>query len=385
MKIVKSLFIGAAALAFTACDSNSNKFTVEGEITNAKDSVLYFANISLDGYQVKDSTKLTEDGKFCFKISATDAPEFYCLRIADQIINISIDSTETVTIKAKYPAMANNYTVTGSEQCKIIQELSYKQQGLLQQAIAIEKSTEISYKNGLDSIQSLINVYKDEIKKNYIFKHPEYTSSYFALFQAIGDRLIFNPRSDKEDIRVFGAVATSWESKYPESLRSKNLHNITIEGMNNIRYVEGTKARAIETLNMAEESNLIDISLTDNKGAVRNLKSLNGKVVLLDFHSFTSEDSPQRIMMLREIYNKYSSQGLEIYQISVDPDIHFWKTQTEALPWICVNDPESINSRNLLLYNVQSIPTFFLINKKNELVKRDAQIKDIDAEIRALL
>ena len=90
-------------------------------------------------------------------------------------------------------------------------------------------------------------------------------------------------------------------------------------------------------------------------------------------------------MSLRELYNKYHGQGFEIYQVSLDADKHFWKTQTDALPWISVNDPDGVNSRTLLLYNVQSVPTFFLINKNNELVKRDAQIKDIDAEIKALL
>lgn len=37
------------------------------------------------------------------------------------------------------------------------------------------------------------------------------------------------------------------------------------------------------------------------------------------------------------------------------------------------------------MYNIQSIPTFFLIGRDNTLKKRDAQIKDLDAEIEALL
>ncbi len=381
--IVKTFLLGTAAVAFAAC--NNKTFTVEGEIANAQDSVLYFENVSLEGPQVVDSVKLAQDGKFSFKEDATDAPEFYRLRIADQIINVSIDSTETVTVKGKYPSMATTYTVEGSEQCKIIQELAYKQIALQQQAIAIQNSPEISYQKGADSIQVLINKYREDLKNDYIYKHPDYSSSYFALFQAIGGQLVFNPRGNEENIKVFAAVATSWDMKYPESLRGQNLHNIAIEGMKNVRYVQSKRANAVSALEQAEESNLIDISLTDNRGQVRNLKSLKGKVVLLDFHVFASEGSTQRIMQMREIYNKYSAQGLEIYQISLDPDVHFWKTQTEALPWISVNDPDGLESRNLLLYNIQNIPTFFLINKNNELVKRDAQIKDLDAEIKSLL
>ena len=129
---------------------------------------------------------------------------------------------------------------------------------------------------------------------------------------------------------------------------------------------------------------IINITLPDNKGHNQSLAQLKGKVVMLDFHLFASEQSMQRIMMLRELYNKYHAQGFEIYQVSVDPDEHFWKTQTAALPWINVRVDEDHQSV-LATYNVQSIPTFFIISKDNVLHKRDVQIKDLEAEIRSLL
>ena len=61
------------------------------------------------------------------------------------------------------------------------------------------------------------------------------------------------------------------------------------------------------------------------------------------------------------------------------------KTQTAALPWISVRDADGLQSHYLQLYNVQSIPTFFLVGRDNALDKRDVQIKDLDAEIEALL
>lgn len=90
-------------------------------------------------------------------------------------------------------------------------------------------------------------------------------------------------------------------------------------------------------------------------------------------------------MMLRELYNKYHAAGFEIYQVSVDPDEHFWKTSTAALPWISVRDENGIQGASVAKYNVQSIPTFFLIDRSNTLRSRDVQIKDLDAAIKALL
>jgi len=378
--ILRTLLIGAAAVAFTAC--NNKSFTVEGEIANATDSTLYLENMSLDGVTVIDSVKLPADGKFSFKGDAGDAPEFYRLRIDGQIINISIDSTEVIKVKSQYPNMATSYTVEGSEQCKIIQELAYKQIALQNQALAIQKSSDLSYQTSADSIDAIVSKYREDIKNNYIYKHPDYSSSYFALFQYIGNKLIFDPHDSEDNIKVFSAVATSWDSKYPESARGKNLHNITISRIEDVRYARAQYARAKNTMAQAEESGVIDIVLNDNHSKEKNLKSLKGKVVILDFHLFGGPGSTERIMWLREIYDKYHDQGLEIYQVSLDEDQHFWKTQTDALPWISVNDAEA---KYALLYNVRQTPTFFIINRNNELVKRDAQIKDLDAEIKSLL
>ena len=130
---------------------------------------------------------------------------------------------------------------------------------------------------------------------------------------------------------------------------------------------------------------IIELALQDNKGVTRKLTDLKGKVVLLDFHLFAGEQSTKRIMMLRELYNKYHAAGFEIYQVSVDPDEHFWKTSTAALPWISVRDEDGIQGASVAKYNVQSIPTFFLIDRSNTLRSRDVQIKDLDAAIKALL
>lgn len=212
-------------------------------------------------------------------------------------------------------------------------------------------------------------------------------SSYFALFQTIGNRLIFNPRQSKEDIKAFAAVATSWDTYYPNSLRGENLHNIAIEGMKNVRILENKLAASQRGIDPSKVnvSNIIEIALADNHGNQRRLTDMKGRVVLLDFHVFGAEGSTQRIMKLREIYNKYHSKGLEIFQVSFDPDEHFWKTQTAALPWICVHDDAAMNSNLLTLYNIQQLPTFFLVDKSNVLYKRDAQIKNLDAEIQSLL
>ena len=384
MKHICRVALVLAAAAIIASCSNK-KFNVTGQIGNAKDSVLYFEHVGLEGIDVVDSVKLGDAGSFSFSEEAPAAPEFYRLRISDQIINVSIDSTETVSVKAQYPQMATDYEITGSDNCLKIKELALKQIGLHQQAMAIQENTALGVDEANDSIMRLIENYKNDVKTNYIFKEPMKAYSYFALFQTLGNWLLFNPRSNKDDIKVFAAVATSWDTYYPHAERGQNLHNIAIEGMKNQRIVAAQSADLEVDASKVSESGVVDIVLPDNKGQERRLSSLKGQVVLLDFHVFAVDESPARIIMMRELYNKYHAQGLEIYQVSLDPDEHFWKQQTAALPWISVRDADGVSSQRLMMYNIQAIPDYFLIDRGNNIVSRAATIKDLEAEIKKLL
>jgi peroxiredoxin len=380
--ICRAALVLAAAAVIASC--GNKKFNVTGQIENAKDSLLYFEHVGLEGIDVVDSVKLGDSGSFSFSEEAPDAPEFYRLRISDQIINVAIDSTETVTFRSSWPQMASKYEVEGSENCEKIKELTLQLMDLRERAIAISQNGQLSIDEANDSLLAIITQYKNDVKTKYIFPTPGKSYAYFALFQTLGDMLLFNPRNNKDDIKVFAAVATSWDTYYPHAERGQNLHNIAIEGMKNQRIVEAKENQTIEA-SRVQEAGVLDIELTDNKGQVRHLTDLKGKVVLLDFHVFAMDESPARILTLRELYNKYHAQGFEVFQVSLDSDEHFWKQQTAALPWISVLDPNGIQSQIISMYNIQAVPDFFLIDRDNNLVKRAAQIKDLDTEIKKLL
>lgn len=381
MKMKKKYVMIALAVA-TLASCSEKKFHVQGSITQAQDSVLYLEHVGISDVQPVDSAKLTADGAFSFSGQAPEAPEFYRLRIAGQIIHLAIDSTETVSVSASYPQMASRYEVSGSADCQKIRELSLRLLDLQRRALLVSSSPSLTVDQSNDSILSIIRQYKQDVKTRYIFPAPYKPYAYFALFQTLGDMLLFNPRTDRDDIKVYAAVATSWDTYYPNAERGANLHNIAIEGMKTVRISDAHNARTIDASKI-QTAGLIDITLTDNKGRQRSLSRLRGKVVLLDFHVFAHSTSPARILMLRELYNKYQARGFEIYQVSLDADEHFWKQQTAALPWISVRTDGPATYLNL--YNVQSVPEFFLIDRDNNLVGRSQTIQDLSLSIQKLL
>lgn len=383
---MKKIFMGVLAVcALGACDSEP-KFEIEGNVTDAEGKMLVLEASALEGIVPLDSVKLGSNGSFSFKQNCPASPEFYRLRVEDKVINFSIDSTETVKVNAHYANFATDYQVEGSDNSAKIKELSLKQAELQTRVTALIQSLQASQIAPAifeDSLANLMKRYKDDVKINYIFAAPNTAAAYFALFQKLNNYLIFDPLNSKDDVRCFAAVATSLNNQYPHADRSKNLYNIVIKGMKNTRTPQQTEVQL--PVQEVKETYIIDINLRDLKGNSRKLSDLKGKVVLLDFTIFQSAVSASHNYMLRDLYDKYHSQGLEIYQVSLDADEHFWMTTADNLPWVCVRDANGVYSQVASVYNVQNIPSVFLVNRQNELSARGETIKNLEAAVKELL
>lgn len=374
----------AAALLFagvTACN-NEPAFKVQGEVTDAADKMLYLEQTGLDGIVALDSVELGSDGTFSFSAARPEAPDFYRLRIENKVINFSVDSTETVGVKADYKNFATDYDIQGSENNQKIKELVLLQADLQER---VNKLAQSGMPVGVvqDSLAHMVNAYKDNVKRKYIFVGSNKSYAYFALFQVLNGYMIFDPLNNKEDVKCFAAVATSMNNMYPHADRSRNLYNMVIKGMKN------TRAPQVKPLDIPadkiQETSIIDIPLKDINGTTHHLTDLKGKVVLIDFTVYGSAESGARNLLLREIYDKYASQGLEIYQISLDTDEHFWKTAADNLPWICVRDPQGPYSTYVNLYGVTQLPTAFLVSRNNELSMRIGEKTNLEEAIKKLL
>lgn len=377
----KLILIAMTLLAIAACNDQKPSFTVEGTVKGADDKTLYLYNNALGGAVKVDSVKLTEEGTFALHGEAPQSPELYFLIVGDQMLYFGVDSTETVTINADYATMTSAYEVKGSKSSEKIRQITLRQHDLQRRIMAVECDLGLSRQQIADSLQRMVDSYKTDIAMEFIFENPASIYAYYALFQTMGGWNLYD-RSNPQDVRVFAAVATSWDTFYPESDRAKHLHNTALKSINDNRQAAVREMMAAETADRIETVNLLNLELPDASGHNRTLTELSGKVVLLDFHLFNTKESATRILSLRELYNKYHDQGFEIYQVGLDENEHFWKQQTESLPWISVYDPSAFSARN---YNVQSIPEFFLIDRSNALYKRSLQMDDVETEIKALL
>ena len=374
--------LGLCMFFLSACNYSSD-FTVKGVVAGADGQLMYLENVGISNVVTLDSIKLAPGGKFKFTEKRPEYPDFYRLRLNNQLINFAVDSTETISFVADAGTFATSYSVEGSENSKAIKAITLAQLDANQAISRLRKEYEdkmISDTTYRMKVLAAADAYK-EVAQKYIYSAPMSTAAYFALFQQI-DGLLFFDLYDRKDVKAYGAVATSYNHTYPESPRSKHLYNLTLQSMKVLRAQRPVDYSNVET----KEISFLDIELPDVRGEVVKLSTVApGKVVLINFTAYQTEWSPALNMALGELYTKYHGQGLEIYQVSLDSDFHFWRNGASNLPWVTVHDPQSVYSQVAGLYNVKQLPALFILDRKGNLVKRVEDVKKLEADVKAVL
>lgn len=372
-----------------ACQPKVDRFTLNGQIAQADGKTLYLDHVAIDRVEAVDSVKLGAEGTFSFSQPAPeDCFDFYQLRVENQYVNVVIDSTETVTVKASLPSMQTGYTVEGSENCAKLKEIMLRQTQFMRDLRrTYDEFTGLETGVLRQRVEEMADVFKSDLASGYIYPDPGTPYAYYVLFISVNGQMLFNPQVDRQDARIFAAVATQMDMNYPDAVRTAHLHNLAMKGM--AKTQTRTRPASEETMEMfnslVSETGLIDIELPDVRGRMRTLSSLKGSVVLLDFTAYKTEWSSNYNLTMRELYNKYSSKGFEIFQVSLDADESFWVNAAVNLPWVCVHDENSLNSQYLKMYNVTSLPAVFLINREGDITERPDDQKSLDEKIGRLL
>lgn len=389
MKILRLAILMMIATVVVACNNNdTSHFTVEGRIENGDSLMLYLEKRELSRTSVIDSVKLSKNGNFKFRGNVTPYPEFYVLRLGDQIINFATDSTETIQVDASKDLFSTDYSIKGVKGNADIKKVTLAQYKAYHEINSLKQK----YKDGsindheyIQQIQNVANEYKS-IAEQVILSSFKSPAAYFALFQKIDGLLFFDPY-DKSDNKLFAAVATSWETYFPESPRADHLKNYTLIAIKALRQSNQQQLSDDEIAALTKEtdaSEYYNIELPNLSNEKKSLASLKGKVVLLDFTAYGSDASPAHNILLKKLYDKFTP-NLEIYQVSLDSDRHYWANGATHIPWITVYANNTMNSDLIFKYNIQSLPTIFLLNRNGDIVKRILPTDNVESEIKKLI
>ena len=142
---------------------------------------------------------------------------------------------------------------------------------------------------------------------------------------------------------------------------------------------------ATAQLRKGQEAPAID--LPNMQDSIVSLSSFKGKVVLLDFWASWCGPCRRSNPALIKLYNEFKNQGLEIVGVSVDQGKMAWldAVKEDKLPYVQIIDSRGSKSEVLNSYEIQVIPTQFLIDKQGYLREKDLRGSSLRNAIKKLL
>lgn len=363
----------------TGCN-NKDRVIIRGTFNEGRDGTVYLEQSEIDNNTVIDSAIIKRD-HFTFKREIS-GPEFFQVGVSKKdFVSLLAMPGEKIILNLGRSPLVMNYSITGSQGSKQLQQLDIK---LFKTLISLD-SIRNTYNNlsgkeiaargpGLE--KQFIDVVNAQRRNNieFILKNISSMASVKALYQRIDENtyVLYQPR----DLQFLKIVSDSLSVKYPNSRHVRALTENVTKELNQM-YIDRLVSIAAET-----PTEKLDPDLMNTDGRRVKLSSLRGRYVLVTFWSTTSEPCMNELTTLKALYKQYHAMGLEIYQVSLDPDENRWKSvvRFEEIPWISVREDDPVNPGTAMAFNITQLPSNLLYDRQGNIINtnlygRNLQIK----------
>jgi thiol-disulfide isomerase/thioredoxin len=369
-----------------SCNGEGSTFKVTGNLDNGEGMMIYLKEMTSTEMIPVDSTLIDDTGGF--ELNGT-SPEnrFYAIHtLPESFIYILAGKGDKITIEGDAQALASTYRVAGSEDSRLIRELTEEQNKTLARIYqlnriftdSVHSPNFMEIKLGLDSIYDGILESHRKYTFAFIEDNLHSQASLMALYQQIGPR--FYVLDPEKDFKYFSMVDSSLGILYPESDAVQDLHR-QVDELKRKKLVESMSAARLQEGTVAPE-----IALPNPDGDTVLLSSLRGSYVLLDFWASWCPPCRLENPNLVKLYGKYHDKGFEIYQVSLDKSRDAWirGIEEDELHWIHVSDLRFWNSIVVPVYDIQGIPMSYLLDKKGRIMAQNLRGETLDQKLKEI-
>jgi peroxiredoxin len=367
-----------------AC-SRGEKVEISGIVHNTDTTMLFLDEQGIGEIRPVDSVKVKKNGSFKLK-DRIEYPTFYNLHTGDQrIIPLLLAPGASVEIKADLQDFTAGYEISGSKESRYLQEMNRMLAVTKHQVDSIRKILQENPEADAELTRELGVSYEEIIDRQrkysiqFILDHMTSMASIYALYQKIDDNnFVLNENRDIQLIKITSqALDTIWPGSEHVQALKRDAANLE-QNLYSQRWKQ-----VVENV----DSRFPEIRLPDLQGDTIALSSLLGKVILLSFWASWDPASVSHNIPLKEIYDRYHSQGLEVYQVSFDSEKEAWERaiQYDELPWISVSELSYPESSIAGVYNIEELPVVYLINQKGEIIGKNFSRPDLERNIQRLL
>jgi len=360
---MKRFLISLAAIittlipAVTNAANSKEKCTFKGNLKNAPDTLLIFANPR----SLQNDTVVTRNGSFNFSVNVTEPTIIYAYspgslrrqeNLGFQVIAVPGESCVlSGDIKGIYNTDGSKFYKEYNAASKALDESS---KPFIELAENLEKRMQAGES-------------QEVIRKEYHEKMPamreERINKLLAFIKA-------NPRSEGSVaiIPQLGDLAKMKEavallSKEVREGRMKSIYQTAINQLE-----EQAQAESMAAAKQAAGIIAPDFTLNDPTGKPLSLSSLRGKYVVLDFWGTWCGWCIRGIPKMKEYYSKYKNQ-FEILSIDCNESKEKWLAGLKKyeMPWLHVYNPDNTSVRED--YAIQGYPTKIIVGPDGKIVK----------------
>lgn len=349
----KIIFVGVSLLTIICSTAQSQNikepgtkgFILKGHIEGIESGTkVYLHNVD---EQVKIDSAITLNGNFTMK-GYVERPTTCWIECKDQYAIIQVENTE-MEFKAPFINMRLYSTAKGG-----------KEQSLQTELTSLQHPYEVIFFNAYDSL--IKKYYRDTLHKKELIKNlNHFQDTAQAIYVEFGKRhpnsylgldILYRNRQ-----KIGKDTIESLLYQMDESLKA------TIKGQALILYAYGELAK--------KGNKFIDFEVQDINGRLFKLSSLQGNYILLSFWNASCGPCRRENKKISKDYDRLRNK-ISIVSFSTDKVKNSWlkASKDDNILWTNVSDLKGDNGKIKTQYDVQAIPTSYLINREGIIIEK---------------
>lgn len=360
-KLALILLVSISALA--ACTDKS-KFTINGSFKNADvKNKVYLYGMASNTMVLLDSTNLSANGEFKFVNTKPEADFFRVNYLTNEYIVIAKNGDQ-VKITADVNDKNQHYDIEGAEEAdklKELNELKIKHQSKISEVSKEFEEKVAANPEQRDAIlQQLSPIYTSTLNElnQAIIKFAMENTKSLVSFYAIS---LVNPVGNE---KALVAYADKVDPALKQHAAVKN-------------FVEKVgRLKAVQVGQIAP-----DFTIQSIDGKPVKLSDYRGKFVLLDFWASWCGPCRAENPNVVSAYQTYSKRNFTVLGISLDKDKAAWAqaVKQDRLTWQQAGELKDFEGETVKLYQVEAIPSSFLIDPQGKIIARDLRGEELNA------
>lgn len=357
--------------SFLSCGTSNNegtKLTIHGEVEQiVPGGWVRLEKIEEQKIAYVDSALVETDGAYKL-IVTVDEPSFYRLNFNNRqhVMLILTGKERTVEVNAAGNNPQGFSEVSGSYDTQYMRDMDELTNNFQKDVQRINWQAGQARASGdLVTFQALSIEYQelskesDDRMKKMVWNAVPSLAAYYGI-----QRLNL-----EQNFPFFDSVSIALSRALPNNYISKKL----------FKMVEAKRSLTIG-------SEAPEIALPDPDGKIIRLSSLRGNYVLIDFWAAWCRPCRVENPNVVRVYKQYQKENFEILGVSLDRKREAWiqAIKQDGLPWKHISDLKYFNSVAARTYQIDAIPTTYLINPEGKIIAKNLRGQSLIAKLKEI-